>query len=188
VQFRFRIGSDEAVSARGWNIDNVSFSNITDPTPFSILVVDSGVCVNRTPFLLEVTGPTSVIETSPVTLTAQGLDHDTGDVAYTWTQMVGSIPLNTWDIGSTSATLTFDAPDVASDETYTFSVVPTDGELSSPAQKISLTVINNAAPVVTTDQSSITVRENNAVTLSVSGSDAENDSLTYQWTNGWPGS
>lgn len=182
VQFRFRIGTDASVSARGWSLDNVSFTNMTDATPFSVLVVDSGVCENRAPFLLDVMGVDSVVEGSAVTLTAQGLDHDPGDITYIWTQTAGASPINTWDIDATSTTFTFNAPKVAADETYSFSVQASDGELLSPAQQITMVIINNADPVLTTGQSSVSVVEWESVVLIVSGSDAEDDALTYAWT------
>lgn len=48
VMIRFRVGSDEAVGAPGWDIDNVSVSGITN-TPFSSLGADQGVCDNSNP-------------------------------------------------------------------------------------------------------------------------------------------
>ncbi|CAN5911251.1 hypothetical protein BH11MYX3_BH11MYX3_03770 [soil metagenome] len=42
-QLRFRIGSDEAVSAEGWDVDDVAFSGIVG-TPFPTQVVDTGSC------------------------------------------------------------------------------------------------------------------------------------------------
>lgn len=182
VQFRFRIGSDASISAQGWIIDNVSFTNMTETTPFSLLVADSGVCVNRQPFLLEVTGTSNIVETNPITLSAQGFDHDAGDTLYVWTQIAGSSPVNSWDRDSSDSSFTFDAPHVTENETYTFSVVASDGERSSAAQNVSVTVINNATPVVTTNQSSVSITEKETVTLTVSGRDTENDSLMYTWT------
>ena len=180
VQFRFRIGSDDAISGLGWKIDNISFTNITNTTPFSSVVAYSSVCVNRSPFVLDVTGPASALETTPVILTATGFDHDADVLSYTWTQTAGSSALN---VSSTSAELMFDAPAVTTDEIYTFSVIAADGNSSSQAKEISvnITAMANAAPILVSDQS-VTVRENETITLSVSGSDPEDDSLTYQWT------
>ena len=137
VQFRFRIGSDETAGASGWTIDDVSFSNVTNSTPFSALVADSGVCANRAPLLVDVTGPASAASATVVTLTAQGQDHDADNLNYSWTQTAGTTSINTY---TTSATLTFDAPTVEVDESYTFSVVASDAELSSQAQEVSVIV------------------------------------------------
>ncbi|HEU4726618.1 MAG TPA: hypothetical protein VFT22_01975, partial [Kofleriaceae bacterium] len=46
VQLRFRIGTDSAVSASGWDIDDVEVGGITN-TPFPILVSESTVCTGR---------------------------------------------------------------------------------------------------------------------------------------------
>jgi hypothetical protein len=43
VQIRFRIGADESTGAPGWDIDDITFSGITN-TPFSALVPESGSC------------------------------------------------------------------------------------------------------------------------------------------------
>ena len=43
IQIRFRIGTDGAVGAPGWTIDNIEFDGI-DNTPFGIVVSDDGVC------------------------------------------------------------------------------------------------------------------------------------------------
>jgi hypothetical protein len=137
VQLRFRIGSDNEASATGWRIDNFKFSNITELTPFSSIVADSGVCVNRAPLLQRVTGPASAAEATEVTLTAQGQDHDAGNLNYSWTQTAGTTSINTY---TNSATLTFDVPAVEVDETYTFSVIASDVEFSSQAQEVSVIV------------------------------------------------
>ncbi len=179
VKFRFRIGSDGSVASWGWNIDNLAFANATNATPFSTLAADSGVCVNRAPHLHMVMGPDSVIETGEVTLTAMGLDHDGTDLTYTWTQTAGSVAVDT--SGATGAMFTFNTPMVAADEVYSFSAMASDGEFSTMAVEASVTVIANAAPVVTAAQASYEVMENQSVTVAVSGSDAEGSSLTYHW-------
>jgi hypothetical protein len=43
VQVRFRVGSDEAASGFGWEVDNLQFNNITNQ-PFYALVPDPGPC------------------------------------------------------------------------------------------------------------------------------------------------
>jgi hypothetical protein len=46
VMFRFRIGTDAAVSALGWDIDDVQVSGITN-TPFPTLVSEPSTCTAR---------------------------------------------------------------------------------------------------------------------------------------------
>jgi large repetitive protein len=48
VQIRFREGSDGAIGAAGWNIDNIAFSGVVE-TPFSTLVADFGSCPAPSP-------------------------------------------------------------------------------------------------------------------------------------------
>jgi len=43
VRIRFRVGSDVAVGAPGWTIDDIAVSGITN-TPFGVVVDDDGVC------------------------------------------------------------------------------------------------------------------------------------------------
>ncbi len=43
ILVRFRIGADESTGAPGWDIDDISFSGITN-TPFAGLVANAGVC------------------------------------------------------------------------------------------------------------------------------------------------
>ncbi|MDQ4123101.1 MAG: M36 family metallopeptidase [Acidobacteriota bacterium] len=43
VQVRFRIGTDNAVGAGGWNVDNVAFTGVVE-TPFTALVADQSNC------------------------------------------------------------------------------------------------------------------------------------------------
>jgi hypothetical protein len=45
VRVRFRIGSDGAAGAPGWEIDNLTFNNITN-LPFNTLVTDQHLCVD----------------------------------------------------------------------------------------------------------------------------------------------
>ena len=47
VQFRFRIGTDNAVGGAGWNVDNIAFTGVVE-TPFGVPLAESGVC-NPTP-------------------------------------------------------------------------------------------------------------------------------------------
>jgi hypothetical protein len=48
VKLRFRIGTDQATGAPGWDIDDVSFEGITN-TPFPVQVAESSVCEDGTP-------------------------------------------------------------------------------------------------------------------------------------------
>ena len=43
VLLRFRVGTDQAVGAHGWELDNLEFSGIQN-TPFAVLIEDQGSC------------------------------------------------------------------------------------------------------------------------------------------------
>jgi large repetitive protein len=58
VRIRFRTASDVTGSGFGWEIDNLSFSGITN-TPFPILVPDRGLCVAVTKTTLATSGTPS---------------------------------------------------------------------------------------------------------------------------------
>jgi hypothetical protein len=178
VQLRFRIGTDSAVAGWGWNIDNVSFANITNNTPFSSLIENSGVCVNRAPLLIDVAGPASAIESGNVTLSAQGFDNDADELTYVWSQIGGS---GTVDVSSTAATLIFVAPAVTEDTQLVFSVATNDGNETSEPVLINVDIVANQAPTITAVTSTISLKEKATTTLSVSASDPEGDSLVYQW-------
>jgi hypothetical protein len=45
VRVRFRVGSDVSVGAPGWEVDNLSFNNITN-LPFPALVADRHLCID----------------------------------------------------------------------------------------------------------------------------------------------
>jgi hypothetical protein len=58
VRIRLRTGSDLTGSGFGWEIDNLSFSGITN-TPFPVLVPDRGLCVAVTTTTLATSGTPS---------------------------------------------------------------------------------------------------------------------------------
>jgi hypothetical protein len=45
VRVRFRLGSDVSVGAAGWEVDNISFNNVTN-LPFHTLVADRHLCID----------------------------------------------------------------------------------------------------------------------------------------------
>ena len=125
----------------------------------------------------------SVNELVSVTLNGAGsTDAENDTLTYAWTQTSGP---NVTLSSATAANPTFTAPTLTSNTlvTLTFSLIVNDGNLDSQADTVDITVNNvNTAPVAdaSADQ---TVNEAVSVTLNGSGSsDAENDALTYTWT------
>ncbi len=112
---------------------------------------------------------------SQVTLSGTASDLDEDALAWTWTQTAGpTVQLS----DATSQSPSFTAP--VAHATLVFELVVSDGELSSEADSVTVTVPNKA-PVADAgaDQA---VDGGTVVTLNGSGTDEDGDPLTYQWT------
>jgi hypothetical protein len=119
-----------------------------------------------------------VNENTLVTLNGSASTDDDGDpLTYQWTAPSG-IMLNS----ATTSVTTFTAPEVTSDQAYTFTLTVDDGTATSTDQVVITVKQVNKVPVARAgvDQS---VMENTSVTLNGSAStDGDGDLLTYQWT------
>jgi len=104
-------------------------------------------------------------------------DPDNDALSYQWTAPAG-ITLSS----ATVAKPTFTAPEVQTDQNYTFTLVVNDGTASSTADQVIITVKQvNKVPTANAgvDQ---TVNEGVLVSLDGTGSsDPDNDALSYQW-------
>ena len=123
-------------------------------------------------------------EQSSVTLQGSGTDSDGTIASYNWTQTSGtSVTLTS----SNSASSSFTAPDISSDETLTFELTVTDNDGATSTDTINIAILaasetGNTTPIANAgdDQS---VSTGNTVTLSASQSlDADGDDLTYLWS------
>ncbi len=180
VRVRFRIGSDNSIGDEGWDIDNVSFTGITN-TPFATVVEQPAACENTPP--VANAGPDQTVgERTQVTLDGRGSsDPDPNTtLTYAWEQTAGpSVTL----VGATSAQPGFTAPEVTAATVLTFQLTVGDGRNSS-TDTVNVTVQEvNRAPVANAGQDQ-TVAERTEVTLDGRGS-ADPDAgttLTYAWT------
>jgi hypothetical protein len=69
VQLRFRIGTDTAVGATGWNIDDIAITGITN-LPFPVLAAETSTCSAPTPHV----GSTAIETTSAPAVSLTGFD------------------------------------------------------------------------------------------------------------------
>ncbi len=190
IRLRFRIGSDSAAGAYGFDLDDVQFTNVT-PAPFSNLAAetnDGSMACNRRPIADVGQSPRAYPEYDSkgnhtvVTLNGSAsYDPDGQPITYTWTQTAGA-PVTLSD--SHSATPTFVA-DVPSDSSFAFQLVVNDGvEDSQPKTAIVIVPNTNRKPVAAA-VAPATVAERSTATIQLDGSgstDADNETLAYAWT------
>ena len=114
-----------------------------------------------------------------VTLSGSGTDPEDEALSYSWSQTGGSPTVTL--TGATTATPSFTAPNLTSDVTLTFTLTVTAGG-ASDTDTVNVTVrADNDDPTANagTDQ---TVNDGDLVTLSGSGTDPEDEALSYSWS------
>lgn len=144
VRLRFRVVSDAAVADFGWNIDNVTFSNIVSPVFTSVVAGNTFACDNSAPKLTLSNTEITVDEGQSSTVSVSLTDRNADDAhTYTWTQTEGPAATLT---GADTAELTFTAADVAATTTLTFQVAVNDGT-DTVTSSVDVTVNDVPAPV-----------------------------------------
>ena len=126
----------------------------------------------------------TVNEGDDVTLYGTGSADPNGDaITYAWSQNED----NAFEVdlsSSTSVSPTFDAPQVDSDQTLTFSLTVNDGAEDSTPDTVDITIQNtiNESPTANAGADQ-TVNEGDDVTLYGTGSaDPNGDAITYAWS------
>jgi signal transduction histidine kinase len=148
----------------------------SEPDTVSIQILN----INQAP-IADAGDDASVDEATPVGLDGTGsTDADSDPLSYSWTQTSGpSVTLS----GATTAQPTFTAPAVPTNEpvTLAFRLIVSDGLTFSAGDAVTITVMNvNQAPVLT-PPADASVDEEQPVTLAAEATDADSDTLTYQW-------
>ncbi|ATB38155.1 PKD domain-containing protein [Cystobacter fuscus] len=180
VLIRFRIGTDLDTGATGWDLDDLQFEGLVN-TPFSSMGAHRGVCLNRVP--VANAGPDQIVnERRLVTLAGSGTDPEGRKLTYEWKQVGG--PLVTLSDASVPNP-TFASPKVTADTDLRFELRVRDEVNTSPPDSVTVRVRDlpegNHAPTVTA-KPELSVFELESVTLEASGTDADGDPLSYQWT------
>ncbi|MFY2561769.1 M36 family metallopeptidase [Corallococcus terminator] len=138
VKLRFRLGSAVALSAHGWEVDNITVQGATQP-PFLKLAEDVGTCHPKA----LVGGEQTVFSGDPVTLEGSGSTDPNGDtLTFSWAQRSGP-PVTL--LGADTAQPDFTAPTVALDTELTFELTVSDADFSDSAV---VKVIIRPRPVV----------------------------------------
>jgi hypothetical protein len=191
VRIRFRVGSDSAVSAPGWEVDDIQINGAAAPL-FGALVAQSATC-NTQPIAnagLSQTVPEfgAAPAFPPTTVFLDGsasIDPNGDPLTYRWTQLTGP-PVTFAD--ATARIASFQTPQVPRTPSSTpllFQLVVNDGTIDSAARLVTVTVTNVNRPPVANAGPAQTVPERTTVTLDGTASsdpDVGDPALTYTWT------
>ncbi len=120
----------------------------------------------------------TVAEGMAVTLMGSGTDPEEDPLSYSWRQSGSNptVPL----AGASTATPTFTAPELTAGTTLTFELTVTAGGASA-TDAVAVVIQADNDPPTADAGSDQTVAEGTAVTLTGSGSDPEEDPLSYSW-------
>jgi hypothetical protein len=132
---RFRHGADDNTGAVGWEIDDISLSDIAN-TPFGSFVPQRDVCDVHAPTAIAPPGQTVLPKTivrleGKASVAAPSSSSSSSKLGFSWHQVAGpSVYLS----GRDTSTLAIETPEVQKPVTLTFALRANDGALvSSPS-------------------------------------------------------
>lgn len=126
VLIRFRVGTDDAIGAYGWEIDDIAAQGISN-TPFSALVDDMSPC--EKPPIADAGPDREAKGGAIVTLDGSKSSDPNGDsLTFAWKQTAGP-PVSLVD--AAGATTSFVAPNADSGAKLTFELTVSDGTFSA---------------------------------------------------------
>ena len=182
VRIRFRIGTDAATGAYGWELDDFDVQGLAN-APFTFLDDDRTQCP---PELVASAGRDVTVDPEEIVLLdANASVSNAGrTLAFAWTQVAGAtVALSRAD----TSLAAFVAPHLAAEETLTFRVTVDDG-LITATDDVNVTVRQGNVVVLNADAGrDVNVAASDVVLLDGSGSTGIGP-LTYAWRQtGGPG-
>jgi phosphohistidine swiveling domain-containing protein len=153
-----------------------------------VYIVDTGnhqidifVKANQPPIAL--VGPDQIVdENTTVTLDGtRSSDEDGNITSYIWKQTAGNQSV-VFSGNNNTAKPTFIAPNVSSDTTLQFALMAVDNNnaTSTTADTVTVRVKNIVNHLPVAEDKSVTTDQNHPIDIVLTGSDADNDTLTFQ--------
>ena len=163
-------------------IFTLAVSDDADSVTDTVSVTITDTTSSNSPPTVEAGPDQTVDEGDAVTLSGTASDSDNDPLTYMWTH---DSALSITLADDTAISTTFTAPAVTQDTTIIFTLAVSD-DADSVTDTVSVTITDttssNSPPTVEAGPDQ-TVDEGDAVTLSGTASDSDNDPLTYMWTH-----
>jgi hypothetical protein len=134
----------------------------------------AGGCFNKPPTITSLTpGATSVARGESCTVSCVASDPDTDDtLTYAWSATGGSV-------SGSGDTITWIAP--TTEGSYTVTATVSDGE-ETASDSCNITVVNTPPTIASLTPSATELPPEGSCTVSCTASDADGDTLTYNWS------